>query len=173
MSELQVASKVKTNCTYIANANYWAPLVSEYEDEDSPQACINNISEAQVQSDLKPMIKAWIYQRMGKHKFFQQKESSMVLDSEATSSFVRPEENLPITGPSNKVVVLPDGSTKQATHTAILPFESLSDEARRADVLPGLWPNSLVSVGKFADSDYITIFHPRGEGVTVHKKNTF
>jgi hypothetical protein len=49
---------------------------------------------------------------------------------------------------------------KQATHTAILPFESLSDEARRADVLPGLRPNSLVSVGKLADADYTTIFHP-------------
>jgi hypothetical protein len=97
----------------------------------------------------------------------------MVVDSGATSSFVRPEENLPITGPSDKVVALPDGSTKQATHTAILPFESLSDEARRADVLPGLRPNSLVSVGKLADSDYTTMFHPRGEGVTVHEKNSF
>ena len=97
----------------------------------------------------------------------------MVVDSGATSSFVRPEENLPITGPSNKVVALPDGSTIQATHTTILPFESLSDEARKADVLPGLRPNSLVSVGKLADADYTTIFHPRGRGVTVHKKNTF
>ena len=65
---------------------------------------------------------------------------------------VWPEENRPITGPSNKVVALPDGSTIQATHTAILPFESLSDEARKADVLPGLRPNSLVSVGKLADA---------------------
>jgi hypothetical protein len=67
---------------------------------------------------------------------------------------------------------LPDGTTKQATHTATLPFKSLSDKARRADVLPGLWPNSLVSVGKLADADYTTIFHPQGEGVAVHEKNT-
>ena len=107
---------------------------------------------------------------MGKHKPFQRKASTVVVDSGATSSFVMLEENLPITGPSNKVVALPDGATKQATHTAILPFESLSDEARKADVLPGLRPNSLISVGKFADADYTTIFHPRGEGVTVHKK---
>jgi len=86
---------------------------------------------------------------------------------------VWPEENRPITGPSNKVVALPDGSTIQATHTAILPFESLSDEARKADVLPGLRPNLLVSVGKLANADYTTIFHPPGRGVTVHKKNTF
>ena len=109
---------------------------------------------------------------MGTHNLFQRKASTMVVDSGATSSFVQPEENLPITGPSNKVVALPDGSTKQATHTAIIPFELLSDDARKADVLPGLRPNSLISVGKLADADYTTIFHPRGEGVTVHEKNT-
>jgi hypothetical protein len=65
---------------------------------------------------------------------------------------------------------LPDGSTKQATHTAILPFKSLSEKARRADVLPGLRPNSLVSVSKLANADYTTIFHLQGEGVTVHEK---
>ena len=97
----------------------------------------------------------------------------MVLDSGATSSFVRPEENLPITGFSRKIVNLPDGSSIQATHTTMLPFESLSPEARKADVLPGLRPNSLVSVGKLSDAGYTTVFHPSGEGVTVHKKNTF
>ncbi len=74
---------------------------------------------------------------------------------------------------SSKVVNLPNGSTIQATHTTTLPFESLSTEARKADVLPGLQPNSLVSVGKFANVDYTTTFHPCREGVTVHKKNTF
>ncbi len=118
------------------------------------------------------MLTAWLYQRVGKHKPFQRKASTIVVDSGATSSFVQLEENLPITGPSNKIVALPDGSTKQATHTAILPVQSLSDEARRADVLPGLRPNSLVSVGKLADANYTTIFHPRGEGITVHEKNT-
>lgn len=96
----------------------------------------------------------------------------MVLDSGATSSFVRPEENLSITGPSDKIVALPDGSTKRATLTAILPFDALSDEARKADVLPGLRPNSLVSVGKLADANYTTVFHPQGEGVTIHQENT-
>jgi len=98
--------------------------------------------------------------------------STMVLDSGATSSFVRPEENLSITGPSDKIVALPDGSTKRATLTAILPFDALSDEARKADVLPGLRPNSLVSVGKLADANYTTVFHPQGEGVTIHQENT-
>ena len=73
----------------------------------------------------------------------------------------------------DKIVQLPDGSSIQATHTTMLPFESLSFEARKADVLPGLQPNSLVSIVKFADADYTTIFHPRGEDVTVYKKNSF
>lgn len=33
-------------------------------------------------------------------------------------------------------------------------------------------PNSLVSVGKLADADYTTVFHPRNESVTVHKGNS-
>ncbi len=77
----------------------------------------------------------------------------MVVDSGATSSFVRPEENIPITGPSSKVVYLPDGSSIQATHSTMLPFDLLSPKARIADVLPGLRPNSLVSVGKLADGN--------------------
>ena len=162
MSELKrIVSKVNPNCTYTNTANYWAPL-SDEEDDDRCEGvapieqAINNISAADVQRDLRSTILAWIYQRMGKHKPFQWKASTVVVDSGATSSFVMLEENLPITGPSNKVVALPDGATKQATHTAILPFESLSDEARKADVLPGLRPNSLVSVSKFADADYTT-----------------
>ena len=179
MSELQrIVSKVNQNCTYLNNANYWAPLADENDDDEIDgeasieQSTINNMSDAQVQSDLRSTIISWIYQRMGKHKPFQRKASTMVVDSGATSSFVRPEENLPIIGPSSKIVALPDGSIKQATHTAILPFKSLSDKARRADVLPGLRPNSLISVGKLADADYTTIFHPQEEGVTVHEKNT-
>ena len=175
MSELQhVVSKVKSKSTYIATANYWAPLHIEDDDDDPPASQqTNNISDADVQRDLRATIRTWINQRMSKHKPFQREPSTMVLDSGATSSFVRPEENLPITGPSHKVVHLPNGASIHATHTTMLPFYSLSDKARIADVLPDLRPNSLVSVGKLADADYTTIFHPRGEGVTVHKKNLF
>jgi hypothetical protein len=156
MSELQqIVSKIKPSGTHINTANYWAPLADENNDNvcnkaaPAQQATINNVSNAEG------------------------KTSTMVVDSGATSSFVRPEENLPTTGLSSKVVNLPNGSTIQATHTTMLPFESLSTEARKADVLPGLRPYSLVSVGKFADADYTTIFHPHREGVMVHKTNTF
>ena len=72
---------------------------------------INNINDAEVQRDLKTILRKWINECTNIHTPFQQKESTMVVDSGATSSFVRPEENLPITGPSSKVVYLPDGSS--------------------------------------------------------------
>ncbi len=71
------------------------------------------------------------------------------------------------------MVSLPNGAIIKASHTTNLPFPSLSAKARRADVLPGLRHNSFVSVGKFADASYTTIFHPHGKGVTVHQPGTF
>ncbi len=165
MTELQneVVSRVKTHCTYAESANYWALLTDKDEDDDNTEASnvhINNLSNAQVQRNLRSTIRMWIHQRMGKHKPFQLKPSTMVLDSGAISSFVRPEENLPIAGLSSKIVNLPNGWAIQATHTTMPPFKSLLTEARKVDVLPGLRPNSLLSVGKLADADYTTIFHP-------------
>jgi hypothetical protein len=89
-----------------------------------------------------------------------QKASTMVLDSGTTSHFVSPEENLQIMGKPNKVVALPNGLTINAMHTTELPLNALTSNARKAHVLPGLQPNSLVSVGKLADAGYTTVFHP-------------
>ena len=96
----------------------------------------------------------------------------MLVDSGATSHFMRAEEQLPITGISTKVVFLPNGETITASHKTELPFPTLSAKARQADVLPGLRQNSLVSVGKLSDAGYTTIFHPKGEGVTVHRQGS-
>jgi hypothetical protein len=176
-----IVSNIKTNCTYTDSENYWAPLIEDDEDVDEDTEedevrdqtsmtiqTINNINDTGVQQDLKTILRKWINECMNIHKPFHKRESTMVIDSGATSSFVRPEENLPVTGFSSKIVHLPDGSSIQATHTTLLPFKSLSPKARIADVLPGLRPNSLVSVGKLADANYTTIFHPHGIGVTVH-----
>lgn len=138
-------SKVNNTYSYLNSANYWAPLASTIDDDDTD--LVNTLKHAT--------------------------SLTMVLDSGATSSFVMPNKDLPIIGPSNKIVHLPDGSTLQATHSTLLPFKSLSEQARKADVLPGLTPNALVSVGKLADANYTTIFHPHGQGVTVHAKDTY
>jgi hypothetical protein len=117
----QVVSNIKTNCTYTNTANYWAPLIDDDDDDDGdnkeendqkfdcdhssmPIQTINNINDVEVQRDLKTILRKWINECTNIHTTFQRKESTMVVDSGATSSFVRPEENLPITGPSSKVV---------------------------------------------------------------------
>ena len=172
----QVASKVTTPCTYADSKNYWAPLADADEEDDTvhqelAQLITINNSGAHVPQTSRSTINTWLTNRI-RRQTLPRGESSMVLDSGATSHFVRPEEDLSITGLSNKIVNLPDGSTIQATHTATLPFDALSPQARQADVLPGLRPNSLVSVGKLADANYTTIFHPKGKGVTVHHNNS-
>ena len=97
----------------------------------------------------------------------------MILDSGASSHFMRAEERLPVTGISTKIASLPNGKTINASHKMELPFPSLTAKARQADVLPGLQNNSLVSVGKLSDANYTTIFHLQGEGVTVHRPGSF
>ncbi len=71
------------------------------------------------------------------------------------------------------MVHLPNGTLIKATHTTMLPFDSLLHSARVADVLLGLKTNTLISVGKLAEANYTTVFHPQGNGVTVHEKGTF
>jgi hypothetical protein len=122
MSELQrtIVSKVENNHTYTNTANYWAPL--EYnDDEEENDHCLSMIKttnqtaanindDVAVQRNLKHMLTSWINQRIRKDKLFVRTPSTMVVDSGATSSFVRPEEKLEITGTSQKIVMLPDGS---------------------------------------------------------------
>ena len=111
---MQVAGKVDKQYSHSANANYWAPL-SNYDDHDddniesAQHVNIRNTSDSEVQHNLQTMILMWINQQTDKSKFFAKKASTMVLDLGATSHFVRPDENLPVTGVSNKVVALANG----------------------------------------------------------------
>ena len=95
----------------------------------------------------------------------------MVVDSGATSHFVRVSDNLPQIGPSSKIVNLPNGTTIQALHRARLPFNKLSDRAREAHVLPDLKAHSLISVPKLSDEGYITLFMDGQKGVVVYRAN--
>jgi hypothetical protein len=118
----EVVSKVKsTTFTYSNLANYWAPLADYNEDEDG-EDIINSLSDAEVQQDLRAMIHNWVNQRISKNRPFQIKPSTMIVDSGATSHFMRAEENLPHTGISTKVVFLPNGKQIKASHTTELPF---------------------------------------------------
>jgi len=95
----------------------------------------------------------------------------MVVDSGATSTFVRATTHLPIQGKSTKVVRMPDGRNTVATSIVTLPYPTLSPAARKAHVLPTLQKNSLLSVPVLANEGYTVIFHPFHEGVQVYKKD--
>jgi hypothetical protein len=94
----------------------------------------------------------------------------MVIDSGATSTFVRKETNLPVKSKSNKIVRMPDGRGTAATAIVTLPYPTLTTAAREAHVLPSLNKNSLLSVPVLADEGYTTIFHPHQEGADVYKQ---
>ena len=84
-----------------------------------------------------------------------------VLDSGATSTFIKPEHGAEPTGEkSTKIVRIPNGQSMQASEKAMLPNKKLRDKVRECDILPGLHKDSLVSVEKLADAGYYTIFMP-------------
>ena len=81
-----------------------------------------------------------------------------ILDSGATSTFMRPQDGAIHTGEkSTKRVSMPDGRAIQASEKALLPWNKLRHDASKCDILPGLQHNSLVSVGKLADAGYYTL----------------
>ena len=95
-----------------------------------------------------------------------------VLDSGATSSFVKPDGGAIPTGqPSFKTVRMPNEQTLATSLKALLPNKLLNPKARECDILPGLQHSSLVSVGKLADAGYCTIFMPGNQGVQVLNGN--
>jgi hypothetical protein len=96
----------------------------------------------------------------------------VVLDSGATSHFVRGADNLPAMGSMHMSVTLPNGESIKATHMVDLPFEQLSLGARHAHVLPHLTMHSLASVPKLADAGYTTVFHPGNLGMTIHSRRS-
>ena len=91
---------------------------------------------------------------------------SFLLDSGATSHYVRPSDKLEHVGPSDKEVTVATGHKVKASAQAKLPFQ-IHESARIAEVVPGLQHNSLVSVGKLADHGYKTTFLPYNDGVVV------
>jgi hypothetical protein len=166
-----ISNKLNTTITYPAVTNYWTPLIDNDEDEPTTEEeRINTVkSTKQLQQ---PKSNKWKRRIARWHKMRQQRnKESIIIDSGATSHFVTEGLNLPSTEPSDLTVYLPDDSTLRATSAMQLPFEQLTDKARRANILRGL-TKSLISVNKMAENGYTTIFRPGNEGVTFHKKGT-
>ena len=92
-----------------------------------------------------------------------------LLDSGATSNFTKPSDNLPVTGTSDKTVVIANGDQCHTTNEVQLPLAQLRNDARVAHVLRALESrNLLMSLKVLADSGYTTIFGPHDDGVQVH-----
>ena len=99
-------------------------------------------------------------------------EHYAILDSGASGHFGKVKGGMePTNKPSDKVVHAADGQTMPAASQAMLPQAQLRDDARQADIIPGIMHN-LMSVGKLADSGYITVFLPGNQGVEVYDSNT-
>ncbi len=96
-----------------------------------------------------------------------------LLDSGATSSFVQSEQDVQLTGTSDKLVRAADGGLMPASSTGLLALTNLRKGAREALVVPGLKPKALMSVSPLANNGYTTIFHPHKQGVTVHDTDSF
>ena len=94
-----------------------------------------------------------------------------VIDSGATGHFLQQGIGIPTGQPSGKVVGMPNGQQERATKQVLLPIQGLNKQARLGDELPSLRHNSLLSVPKFADYGYTTIFKPGDEGVEVYNSS--
>ena len=85
---------------------------------------------------------------------------SAVFDTGATSSCGREGDDfIPTNQPSNKVFHVPTGHVTRASMQAKL-HHKVREPARTVDMVPGLKHNSLISGGKFADANYVTILTP-------------
>jgi hypothetical protein len=83
---------------------------------------------------------------------------SAVMDSGCTSNVGTENDPCKRTGvTSNKVFILPGGQTVTATEMATYPFK-VRAPASDIHITPGITSNSLLSTGKYAEADYITIF---------------
>ena len=93
-----------------------------------------------------------------------------VVDSGATGHFLQTGVGIPMGKPSRKVVGIPNGQKEKATRQVLLPNANLSLKSCEGDELPSLRHNSLISVPKLADYDYVTVFKSGQDGLEVYKK---
>ena len=147
---------INMNHTYLATANYWAPLQETETDDNVEQINVRTT----VQSIAKTKSNKWT------RRVEQIQTRKLVIGSGAKSNFVSEEMNLPKKGKSNKEVFSPNNSTLHTSYKTELPFTQLTAKAREADIFPGL-KTPFVSVNKMAEEGYTTIFHPREEGVRI------
>ena len=84
---------------------------------------------------------------------------STIADSGATSGVGTKDNSSHRTGePSDKQFIFPSGEVIQATEKAEYPFNARAP-ANELHIIPGISQHSLLSTGKYADDNYITVFN--------------
>jgi hypothetical protein len=93
---------------------------------------------------------------------------STIADSGATSGVETKDNPSHCTNePSDKWFILPSGAVIQATEIAEYPF-NVRKQAK-VHITPGVSQHSLLSIGKYADANYITVFDK--DTVNVYNAN--
>lgn len=90
----------------------------------------------------------------------ERNEATAVMDSGATSTCIREEDTSEVEvlrTNSNKTFYNANGTLSDATKKARLQYD-IRQPANDADVVPDLAMNSLISMSKLADANYITMF---------------
>ena len=93
-----IKSKINTDYTYLADANFWSPLDNNDDDDefdDDKENEINEINSMTI-TDVNKTNK-WM------RRIARRRENKLIIDSGATSHFITEDLNLPKEGASNKV----------------------------------------------------------------------
>jgi hypothetical protein len=94
---------------------------------------------------------------------------STIVNSGATSGVRTKDDPSQRTGkPSDKQFILPSGQLIQATEKAEYPF-NVRAPANELHITPGISQHLLLSTGKYADANYITVFNK--DNVNVYNAN--
>jgi hypothetical protein len=98
---------------------------------------------------------------------------SIVVDSTATSSVGTPTAPLIPTGRiSNKIFQVPDGMQTAATTVSELAH-NVRQPAKDVHIIPSIESNSLLSMAKFAEAGYITVFDSKEVNIYDTHDTTF
>ena len=130
-----------------------------------PTPLTNQVEELaninQQTSQQPPQQECREYQRVTQKRNLMRKTGiSACCDSGANAHATKPGDDYITTDiPLDKVFEIPDGKNLYGSAKALL-HHGVREPTRKADVMPGLARNSLLSARKFADTKYVTVLTP-------------
>ena len=138
--------------------------------------------EERSSGDLASVITAWcnnLFEKQIETTIKSEREAVMdgtidscIADSGTTATCGTPAhaKHFEDTGEvSNKTFIVANGTTEEATEIKKLPYKQLREEARKIHMVPGITTSTLLSTGKLADANYISIFD--AEEVNIYDAN--